>query len=122
MATTIVAFQKPESPPPQPIPPDAKLVCLFFDDCWQDQYDTALPILLQHGFKATFGAITGSIGTGKSTSKYMDKKELKELARYGMDIANHSKTHPHLAGAPTETHCARSPARRMDAILKLRQS
>ncbi len=103
VATTLVACQKLDSPPPQPMPADAKLVCLFFDDCYQNQYDTALPILLQHGFKATFGAITGSVGTGTGIWKYVGKKELKELARYGMDIASHSKTHPHLAGAPTET-------------------
>lgn len=95
VATTLVACQKPESdsPPPQAIPSDAKLVCLFFDDCWQDQYDTALPILLQHGFKATFGAITGSVGTGTGIYKYMGNKELKELARHGMDIASHTQTH-----------------------------
>ncbi len=105
VATTLVACQKPEidSPPPQPIPADAKLVCLLFDDGYQDQYDTALPILLQHGFKATFGAITGSVGTGTGIWEYMSTKELKELAKYGMGIASHSKTHPHLAGPPTET-------------------
>ncbi|MBM3142678.1 MAG: polysaccharide deacetylase family protein [Chloroflexi bacterium] len=102
VATTIVACQQPGDPPPQAIPSDAKLVCLFFDDCWYDQFDVALPILLQHDFKATFGVITESVGTGESTWKYMGVKELKELAGYGMDIANHTKTHPHLAGAPTE--------------------
>lgn len=105
-ATTLVAcLIKPEnnSQPPQPIPPDAKLVCLFFDDGWQDQHDIALPILLQHGFKATFGIITGVVGTGTGIWEYMSAKELKELAKYGMDIASHSKTHPHLTGPPIET-------------------
>jgi peptidoglycan/xylan/chitin deacetylase (PgdA/CDA1 family) len=103
-ATTLVACLEPDadSPPPQPIPPDAKLVCLFFDDGYQNQYDVALPILLHHGFKATFSIITGSVGTGTGIYKYMGDKELKELARYGMGIASHSKTHPHLTGPPTE--------------------
>jgi len=93
---TIAGCQKTESPPPQPISPDARLVCLFFDDGWQNQYDVALPILLQHDFKATFGIITGSIDTGEDIWEYMGKKEIEKLAEYGMDIAGHTKTHPHL--------------------------
>ena len=96
----MISCQKQRSPQPQnmsqTIPPDAKLVCLFFDDCWQNQYDVALPILLQCGFKATFGVITGYMGTGTGAFKYVDKKGIEELATYGMDIACHSKNHPHL--------------------------
>ena len=40
---------------------DDKIVCIFFDDGWQNQYDVALPILLQYGFQATFSIITDSI-------------------------------------------------------------
>ena len=83
-------------PEPQTISPDAKLVCLFFDDGWQNQYDIALPILLQHDFKASFGIITDSIGTGEGFWEYIDEKEINELAKYGMDIAAHTITHPRL--------------------------
>lgn len=99
--TLLVGCQKPESPPPA-IPPGTKHVCLFFDDGWQNQYDVALPILLEHDFKATFGIITGSIRTSKGLSKFMSEKELKELAEYGMDIASHTKTHPHLTADLTD--------------------
>ena len=75
---------------------DDKLVCLFFDDGWQNQYDVALPILLQHDFKATFGIITDYIGTGKDIWEYIDVKEMRTLADYGMDIGSHTKTHPGL--------------------------
>jgi len=83
---------------PQPIPDNAKLVWIFFDDCWQDQFDTALPVLKQNGFKATFGVIIDGIGGGEEGyKKYMGEKELKKLADSGMEIACHSWTHPNLA-------------------------
>jgi hypothetical protein len=81
---------------PPGIPPDAKLVCLFFDDGYRNQYNVALPVLLQHGFKATFGIITDYIGTGSDIWEYIDVKEIRKLAKYGMDIGSHTKTHPHL--------------------------
>lgn len=98
----VVSCQKQESPPPPTIGPNAKLVCLFFDDCWQNQYDVALPILLKHDFKATFSVVTGSIGTGQGFWKYMGEEQLEELAKYDMDIACHSKTHPNLAANLTD--------------------
>jgi len=94
--------QKQQNLPSPTIGPDAKLVCLFFDDCWQSQYDVALPILLKHDFKATFGVITGVIGTGQDSFKYMGEGELKKLAEYGMDIACHTKTHPDLTANLTD--------------------
>ena len=84
-------------PPPVAIPPDAKLVCLFFDDAFVNQYEVALPILLEYEFKATFGVITDYIGTGHDLWEYMDTGELEDLARHGMDIACHTKTHHDLA-------------------------
>ncbi len=92
--------EKPEAA--APIPPDARLVCLFFDDGYQNQYEIALPTLQEHGFKATFGVITGSIGTGNDFWKYMDKAELQKLAACGMDIAGHTRTHPHLTDNLTD--------------------
>lgn len=72
-------------------------VCLFFDDAWVNQYEVALPVLLEHDFKATFGVITSQIGTGNNCWRYMDEEELKKLSEYGMEIACHTATHPHLA-------------------------
>jgi peptidoglycan/xylan/chitin deacetylase (PgdA/CDA1 family) len=101
---TAAGCQRTEIPEPEPvvIPPDAKLVSLFFDDCFLNQYEVALPVLLEHDFKATFGVITGSIGKGHSLWEYMDEKRLKELAGYGMDIGGHTKTHPHLTDGLTD--------------------
>jgi peptidoglycan/xylan/chitin deacetylase (PgdA/CDA1 family) len=88
--------QIPQSSQPQTIPSDAKLISLFFDDGWQNQYNVALPVLLQHSFRATFGIITDYIGTGEGTWEYMGDKEIGNLAECGMDVACHTKTHPHL--------------------------
>jgi peptidoglycan/xylan/chitin deacetylase (PgdA/CDA1 family) len=87
---------------PVPIPADAKLVSLFFDDCFLNQYEVALPVLREHGFRATFGVITGSIGKGHGLWEYMDQEHLKELANCGMDIAGHTRTHPDLTASLTD--------------------
>jgi len=72
-------------------------VCLFFDDGWQNQYDIAFPILKACGFKASFAVVTGSIGVDRGTfASRMNVEELKELQAYGMEIACHTKTHPHM--------------------------
>jgi peptidoglycan/xylan/chitin deacetylase (PgdA/CDA1 family) len=94
--TTATAESGPAPITPQSIPPDAKLACLFFDDGYQNQYDVALPILLQHDFKATFSFITDYIGTGSAIWEYIDVKEIRKLAKHGMDIGSHTKTHAHL--------------------------
>lgn len=91
-----------EKPQTQSIPSDAKLVCLFFDDGYWNQYHVALPVLLKHDFKATFGVITGHIGTGHDIWEYMDENELRVLADSGMDIASHTRTHPDLTANLTD--------------------
>ena len=73
-----------------------KLVCLTFDDGWKNQYDNALPVLQQYGFKATFAVVTTWIGNGQGTGQAMSYTELHTLADQGMDIASHTRTHPHL--------------------------
>jgi peptidoglycan/xylan/chitin deacetylase (PgdA/CDA1 family) len=88
--------------PPVIIPPDAKLVSLFFDDAFLNQYDVALPVLKEHGFRATFGVIAGSIGTGHGLWEYMDITHLKDLADCGMDIACHTMTHANLTANLTD--------------------
>jgi peptidoglycan/xylan/chitin deacetylase (PgdA/CDA1 family) len=100
---SVVSLKPMTLPPPTPLPPptlspDSRLVALYFDDAFHNQYEEALPVLLKYGFRATFVVITGSIGEGHDLMKYMDKKELKELAQYGMEIASHTRSHSHLTG------------------------
>ncbi|MHB8105017.1 MAG: polysaccharide deacetylase family protein, partial [Dehalococcoidales bacterium] len=89
-------------PAPVAIPSDAKLICIFFDDAYKNQFDVALPVLLQYNFKATFAVITDYIGKGRDLMEYMDAGELEALARDGMDIASHSKTHARLTSLSYE--------------------
>ena len=71
-----------------------KVVVICFDDGWQNQYDNALPILNQFGFKATFGIITGYVDD--NLPMYMSWREIVELALDGQDIASHTYNHKNL--------------------------
>ncbi len=73
-----------------PLPP--KPVMLTFDDGDLDQYETALPILEQHGFKATFFIMTVAIGR-RGKQPYMDKTQIKDLADRGHVIGAHTWDH-----------------------------
>jgi peptidoglycan/xylan/chitin deacetylase (PgdA/CDA1 family) len=92
----------PSPLPPPTLSPESRLVALYFDDAFVNQYEVALPVLLKYGFRATFGVITGSIGTGHDLWQYMDKEKLETLSGYGMEIAAHTRTHPHLTGGLTD--------------------
>jgi peptidoglycan/xylan/chitin deacetylase (PgdA/CDA1 family) len=94
--TALTGCQAADASQPQPT------VCLFFDDAWLNQYEEALPVLLEHGFTATFGVITGYVGTGEGIWQYMSEEELHELADRGMEIASHTRTHPSLTDNLTD--------------------
>ncbi|MBN1693693.1 MAG: polysaccharide deacetylase family protein [Dehalococcoidales bacterium] len=88
--------QKNVNQDPASFPQDSKLVCLFFDDAYANQYEETLHILLEYDFKATFGVITNHIGKGHDLWEYMNERKLRVLADHGMDIGGHTKTHPDL--------------------------
>lgn len=73
-----------------PLPP--KPVMLTFDDGDLDQYETATPILEQHGFKATFFIMTVAIGR-RGKQPYMDKFQVKDLSDRGHVIGAHTWDH-----------------------------
>jgi peptidoglycan/xylan/chitin deacetylase (PgdA/CDA1 family) len=52
-------------------------------------HEVALPILLEHGLKATFFITAGCIGTGAT----MNWKQLRTLHTAGMEIGSHTLTH-----------------------------
>jgi peptidoglycan/xylan/chitin deacetylase (PgdA/CDA1 family) len=92
---------------PPILSPDSRLVALYFDDAYLNQYEVALPVLLKYGFRATFGIITGEVGYGENLTRCMGEKELKDLAGYGMEIASHTVTHAHLSGNLTDEQLRR---------------
>lgn len=71
-----------------PLPP--KPIAITFDDGWSDQYDIALPLLSEFGFKATFFVVSGWVGRG---STLMTWTELRDLRARGHWIGSHSVTH-----------------------------
>ncbi len=97
----------PSTLPTPTLSPDSRLVALYFDDAYVNQYEQAAPVLLKYGFRATFAVITGDIGYGEGLTQCMDKKELQELAGHGMEIASHTQTHLHLTGNITDEQLRR---------------
>lgn len=69
-----------------------RAIALTFDDGYIDAHTTALPLLQEHGFVATFYIVSGFVGkTG-----YMGWDELRTLHDAGMEIGAHSMHHPDL--------------------------
>ena len=66
-----------------------RAVVLTFDDGHISNYDTALPILLDHRLKATFFVTAGWIGVGST----MDWGQIRALHAAGMEIGSHTLTH-----------------------------
>lgn len=69
-----------------------KPVALTFDDGYADAYEVAAPTLAQSGMVGTFFLISGRM----DQPGYLSWTQAAELARAGMEIGNHSATHPDL--------------------------
>jgi peptidoglycan/xylan/chitin deacetylase (PgdA/CDA1 family) len=96
LALIILGLALPEPCGAEEIGSERK-VSLFFDDGWENQYNVVFPVLKELGFKASFAIITDYIGMDRGTfCSRMNVTELKELQAYGMDIACHTKNHPHM--------------------------
>lgn len=71
----------------------ARSVALTFDDGYADAYSTALPLLQEYGFVATFYVVGDFVGQ----PGYMNWEELRTLRDIGMEIGAHSNTHADLS-------------------------
>ncbi len=77
-------------------------VVISFDDGYEDNFTTALPVMEKYGFKATFFIATGFVGQTNSwetdpdipTLKMMDWEQIKVLVDKGHIIGGH--THGHI--------------------------
>lgn len=76
------------------LPP--KPVIITLDDGYRDNYENALPILQEYGFKATFFLVTDFIDQG--LPEYVTWEMVQEMAAAGMRLEPHSKTHADLSG------------------------
>jgi peptidoglycan/xylan/chitin deacetylase (PgdA/CDA1 family) len=76
-----------------------KSVVITIDDGWRSAYDIAFPILKRYGYAATLFVYTDFVGGG---SKAMDWDAVREMAKNGIDIQCHTKTHRALSKAENE--------------------
>ena len=67
-----------------------KSVVITIDDGWRSFYQLGYPILKKHGFPATLFVYTELISGSSIT---LDWNLIEEMARNGIDIQAHSKTH-----------------------------
>lgn len=70
-----------------------KPLIISFDDGYKDNYENALPVLKEFGFKACAFVITCQID---DSTDFMTSAMLKEMETNGVDIECHTVTHPHL--------------------------
>ncbi|MGD8348472.1 MAG: polysaccharide deacetylase family protein [Gammaproteobacteria bacterium] len=76
----------------RPLPPNA--VAITFDDAYRSVYTEAFPRLEKRGWPFTIFVNTMAVDRGYSSS--LDWEQIRELARAGAEIGNHSHTHDHL--------------------------
>ena len=76
------------------LPP--KPIILTFDDGYIDHYTNVSPVLKEYGFTGTFFIITERADDNNPT--YMNWSQISEMARAGMSMESHSKTHADLRG------------------------
>jgi len=90
MATSTAVCADGPAPSRKPIP--EKLVVLTFDDSARSHFDIVRPILLKHGFGATFFITEGFDFTTNKTD-YMTWDQIATLHRDGFEIGNHTRDH-----------------------------
>lgn len=70
-----------------------KSVVITIDDGWRSAYDIALPILKEYGYPATLFVYTDLIVGSQKTLSW---ELVQELAKNGIDVQGHTKTHRNL--------------------------
>ncbi|EQD25082.1 MAG: polysaccharide deacetylase family protein [Nitrospirae bacterium] len=88
----------------------AGMICITFDDGYQDNYAFAAPVLEKYGFRGTIYCVTGKMGEKTAWAddprwvghRLMTGSEARELAARGFEIAAHSRTHPDLSSLTGE--------------------
>lgn len=78
----------------QPAKLPEKPIVLTFDDGYEDNFTTALPILEKFRFKAALFMV----GINIDRAKRLSSPQLREMAANGFGIEGHSMTHPDLTG------------------------
>jgi biofilm PGA synthesis lipoprotein PgaB len=95
-----------------------KTVAISFDDSYVSVYDSAFPRLKKRGWPFTFFVNTDSVGTGKV---FVTWDQLREMAKAGATIANHSSSHTHFPRRESNENAAQWSARITQEITKAQQ-
>ena len=90
----------------RPLPP--RPVVLTFDDAYTDFYSAALPVLREHGFRATLYVPTAYVGattrfnvsSARRTGPCCRGRRCATLPPRVVEVAAHSHTHPQLDRVP----------------------
>ncbi len=90
LSKLVSAIQGPVPTADHPI----QVVAITFDDAYHSIYETAYPILREHGFPFTVFVATEPVEAARAG--FMSWEQLKEMAAHGATIANHTHTHAHL--------------------------
>lgn len=69
-----------------------KSISITIDDAYKSFYEFGFPILKKYNISATLFLSTGSVGS----SEHLNWAQLKEISSYGIDIQNHTHSHPHM--------------------------
>lgn len=72
-----------------------RLAAVTFDDGWRDNFDFAVPVLMEMQIPATIFVVSGAMD-GVSDDRRMTVTQLRELAGFGITVGAHSRTHPRL--------------------------
>jgi len=79
------------------------IAVLTIDDGFRSFLTGAMPLLREYGFPATLFISTDSVGG----EQYLSWKEIAALKEEGVEIGNHTASHPHMVDpAPEEGHDA----------------
>jgi peptidoglycan/xylan/chitin deacetylase (PgdA/CDA1 family) len=81
------------------IKPPSKTFVITIDDGWDDGYKYALPILVKHGFVATYFVIASRI----DATDFLSSADLLALVTAGDEIGDHTMNHVELAHQTAKT-------------------
>jgi peptidoglycan/xylan/chitin deacetylase (PgdA/CDA1 family) len=82
-----------------------RVVVLTFDDGFANFYEAAMPVLTRYGFGATVFVVTGHMGghndweqppAGLGLLPMLSWQQATEVAKAGIEIGSHTRTHPDL--------------------------
>lgn len=84
----------------QPLP--EKTVVITFDDAYLNIYENAFPLLKEKGWPFTLFVATDPVD--KKYNRFLSWEQIREMARHGATIANHTIKHDHsVERLPDET-------------------